>query len=201
MKEQYNILIAGVGGQGNLVCGRVLATAALRQGLTPTIGETFGASRRGGTVLTHLRLGSEDLGPLIPQGQLDLLLGLEPLESLRAAVDLATPRTTAIASTAKVETPESIAGRAVYPEVTTIGRSLRAICGTAYLLDPSEAFLKAGTKRSLNVYMIGALVASALTPLSENSIIEALKTTLREWDINQVSFEGGKNDFARIANA
>ena len=89
MRDDYNILIAGVGGQGNLVCGRVLCEAALQNGLRPVAGETFGASRRGGTVLTHLRISTQDRGPLIPKGRADLLLGMEPLETLRAASEYA----------------------------------------------------------------------------------------------------------------
>ncbi|NHI82771.1 MAG: indolepyruvate oxidoreductase subunit beta [Candidatus Thorarchaeota archaeon] len=200
MKNQYNILIAGVGGQGNLVCGCVLAEAALQQGLTPTTGETFGASRRGGTVLTHLRLDADDLGPLIPREQLDLLLGLEPLESLRAAVDLATSRTTAIISMTKIETPESIAGKVKYPEITEIKRSLRAICGKVYSLDPGRIFAETGTRRALNAYMLGAMVTSGVTSLTEEHILRAIQTTLKEWDLNRVAFEAGKKDFRSLVD-
>ena len=82
MRDPFNILVAGVGGQGNLVCGRVLAEASVRSGLRPVVGDTFGASRRGGSVLTHLRIGKTDWAPLIPKGEVDIILGLEPLEAL-----------------------------------------------------------------------------------------------------------------------
>ncbi len=198
MPTQYNILIAGVGGQGNLVCGRVLAEAALKEGLIPTIGETFGASRRGGTVFTHLRLGERELGPLIPRGQLDLLLGLEPLETLRAAVKLASSRTTAILSTTVIETPESLAGKVDYPEVSDIINSLNDICGIVRAVDPTESLKHIGNRGVLNTYMLGAIAHGASLPIDTKVLKETLKDTLSSWDINRAAFEAGMKDIAKL---
>ena len=197
---QYNILIAGVGGQGNLVCGRVIAEAALRQGLRPTIGETFGASRRGGTVFTHLRLAERDLGPLIPEGQLDLLLGLEPLETLRGAVKLASSRTTAILSTVRVETPESLAGKVAYPKIDDILSSLETLCGAIRAVDPTESLEKIGTMKVLNTYMLGAIAGDSDLPIKSAILKETLKDTLGSWEINKAAFEAGMKDVAQSAH-
>ncbi len=120
MRDPFNILVAGVGGQGNLVCGRVLAEASVRSGLRPVVGDTFGASRRGGSVLTHLRIGKTDWAPLMPKGEVDILLGLEPLEALRAALEYAGNRTVAIISQTKIPTVDVNNEKIEYPSLEKI---------------------------------------------------------------------------------
>src|SRR5665811_1291684 len=85
MKESVDIIIAGVGGQGNVLASQIYAAAAVEAGLKVAVGETYGAAQRGGSVVSHLRI-SEDCkyGPLIPRGRAEAIVGLEPLEALRA---------------------------------------------------------------------------------------------------------------------
>ena len=79
-----DLIIAGVGGQGNVVASEILAMALSRHGYRVSVGETFGASQRGGSVMSHVR-ASRDLtpGPLIPKGLVDVVVGFEPLETVR----------------------------------------------------------------------------------------------------------------------
>ena len=78
---KYDILIAGVGGQGVVLASRLLALAAMRAGFHVSTAETIGMSQREGSVSSHVRIGDKLLGSLIPIGQADLLLGLEPAET------------------------------------------------------------------------------------------------------------------------
>ncbi|MFX0054216.1 MAG: indolepyruvate oxidoreductase subunit beta [Promethearchaeota archaeon] len=194
MKGDYNILIAGVGGQGNLVCGRILSEAALQQGLRSVVGETFGASRRGGTVLTHLRISKQDRGPLIPRGKADLILGMEPLETLRAAIEYASQQTVVVVSTAIVETPSSLSDTEEYPPMEKIIESLRTLCGDVIALDPEEALENAGGLRSLNSYMIGAVSVLKEIPLSKDEIRKAIIATLRNPELNLAAYDAGTAD-------
>ena len=83
-KDPFNVIIGGVGGQGNVIASQVLGRILLQKGYVVTIGETYGASQRGGAVMSHLRISAkEQFSPLIPQGQCDLLMALEPVEGLR----------------------------------------------------------------------------------------------------------------------
>ena len=69
-KDPYNIVITGVGGQGNVMASRVLANMLVRRGFRVTIGETFGMSQRGGSVMSHLRVSRDDgLEPADPEGE------------------------------------------------------------------------------------------------------------------------------------
>ena len=83
-REPYNLIVCGVGGQGNILIARLIGRILAGKGYRISIGETFGAAQRGGSVFSSLRLsGGRDYGPLIPQGSAGLIVSLEPLETLR----------------------------------------------------------------------------------------------------------------------
>ncbi len=188
----FNMIIAGVGGQGGLTASRVLADAAVMAGHYAVIGETFGASRRGGTVLTHIRLSDHEVGPLVPAGELDLLIGLEPLEALRAAIYYSGPRTAAFVSTRAVQTVETMIGRVIYPSMTEIIRSLRSVCSSVFSIDPTR-FLTPSQLGMLNAFMIGVLCQKGAIPIEPALIEESMShmTSLRDEDLS--AFRQGMN--------
>jgi indolepyruvate ferredoxin oxidoreductase beta subunit len=167
-------MVAGVGGQGNLVCGRIIAEATVMQGLRPVVGDTFGASRRGGSVVTHIRIGKQDWGPLIPKGEVDVLLGFEPVEALRAVVRYAGKRTFAIVSKMTAPPSNVTSGDLSYPEIDDIRRELESICKHVYMLDTQPVLEKLGSTRVLNSYMIGALSALEGGPLDSKNLQQSL---------------------------
>ncbi len=189
--ESYNILIAGVGGQGNIVCGRSIALAAFRNGKRPVLGDTFGASRRGGSVLTHLRISDIDLGPLIPRGNADLIIGMEPLECLRAAVQYGSKRTQAVFSMEPIHSPATSSKEHTYPEIETIATSLEDICGEVYAIDTTPFLDQIGTHRVLNVYMLGALAGLDRLPLSVEDIQHGIMQIVGLTGPNRVAFDAG----------
>jgi len=78
-KDPFNVIIGGVGGQGNVLASQILGQMLVTRGYVITIGETYGASQRGGAVMSHLRLSEKhQLSPLIPEGRCDLLVSLDP---------------------------------------------------------------------------------------------------------------------------
>ncbi len=198
MNSSYNILIAGVGGQGNLMCGRILGAAAMRMNLNPVIGDTFGASRRGGTVYTHLRIGEHPVGPLIPGREASLVLGLEPMETLRAAVKYAGERTVILFSTQSVETGDSLAGNLTYPSISELTKALGSISEAVYALDPKKKLDELGTRHVLNSYMLGALTGLDRTPLERNEVRELVGTMTKPSDTNLAAFDGGLEDVLEL---
>lgn len=178
MRDPYSILVAGVGGQGNLVCGRIIAEATMKQGLRPVVGDTFGASRRGGSVATHIRIGEQDWGPLIPKGEVDVLLGFEPVEALRAATRYAGDRTIAIISMMPVPPSNVTSGDLSYPEIDDIRRELESFCKKVYMLDTEPVLKRLGSTRVLNSYMIGALSSIEDGPLDSKNLQQALSNIL-----------------------
>jgi indolepyruvate ferredoxin oxidoreductase beta subunit len=195
MKDPFNILVAGVGGQGNIVCGRILAEAAVLEGLRPVVGDTFGASRRGGSVTTHVRIGRKDWGPLIPSGQVHILLGLETMETYRAAVSLAGPKTAVLVADTMIPTQEISAGRQRYQSFETYIRHLSAVCrhetALVYPVHTENALKKLDSPRALNVYMVGVTAGLFREPLRLESIGESVNAVLGSDEINMRAFEMG----------
>ncbi|TFG33912.1 hypothetical protein EU527_05890 [Candidatus Thorarchaeota archaeon] len=198
MKEPFNILIAGVGGQGNLVCGRVLADASIEQGLRPVAGDTFGASRRGGSVLTHLRIGKMDWGPLIPQGEVDILLGLEPIETLRAALDFAGETTIVLMSLSAIPIADISSQNKEYPSLESIVNALKKVCERVYILDTEIVLKEVGTKRVLNAFMLGALSVIENSPLKQVSIRSSIVTMIGKDEDNIKAFDLGVHECKKI---
>ncbi len=78
-----NILLCGVGGQGTVLCAKLIASAFMACGETVHSAETIGMAQRGGSVTSHIRVGARAFSPLIPDGRGDLLLAFEPSEAVR----------------------------------------------------------------------------------------------------------------------
>ena len=86
MAENYNILLVGVGGQGTILAAKVLAAAALAQKLEVKMSEIHGMAQRGGSVITHVRVGEKVYSPLVEPGEADVIVAFEELEALRYQV-------------------------------------------------------------------------------------------------------------------
>ena len=78
-----NFLISGVGGQGTVLSSKIIAAAFMNKGHDVKTCETIGMAQRGGSVVSHVRVGSDIHSPLIPLGKADMLIGFEPSETVR----------------------------------------------------------------------------------------------------------------------
>lgn len=83
MVEELNVVVVGVGGQGQLFLSRLIAEVFARRGIGSLVAETHGMSQRGGSVMVHVRVGSRVRAPLIPLGEAHVMLGMELIESAR----------------------------------------------------------------------------------------------------------------------
>jgi len=98
--DPYNIIITGVGGQGNVLASRMVGDMLLESGLVVTIGETFGASQRGGSVMSHMRVSASTFfSPQIPRGLAHMIVSLEPTEAIRVLKDYGNPQVKVISNT------------------------------------------------------------------------------------------------------
>ncbi|MBD3407808.1 MAG: hypothetical protein GF411_16940 [Candidatus Lokiarchaeota archaeon] len=191
MDYPYNIIFAGVGGQGNVIAGRVLAKAVQLEELRPVVGETFGASRRGGSVFTHIRVWDKDASPLVPKGTLNLLIGLEPIESLRASVKFAGSDTIAILSKTPIYSSNVHRGTEHYPDVERIVAIHQKICMKVIAIDTDKILRSIDAFRSLNVLLIGVMAGMRISPLSIDSIRAALINVLGSSEKNLEAFDIG----------
>ncbi len=163
--DPLNLVIAGVGGQGNVLASALLGSAAVSVGLQVAVGETYGASQRGGCVRSHVRFSKlGQPGPLVPRGQAHLLLGLEPMEALRVARSCANPSTRALVSRKPIPPLNVLRGEVAYPDLQAIFDELAARSATLWLADLQDEALTLGEAMSFNVLMVGALAAREALP-------------------------------------
>jgi indolepyruvate ferredoxin oxidoreductase beta subunit len=169
---RQNILIAGVGGQGNLYASALLAKAAMRRGYKVFATETIGAAQRGGSVVSHLRIADRALySPLIPDGQADYLVGFEPIELLRHVRKLS-PHGQYIVNMHPVLTVGCNMGVDHYPAPVEILDALEKMKLRGYALHATEAADEIGDPLLMNAVMLGALCA--VSPFFELDEIKAL---------------------------
>ena len=177
MIKEYNILISSVGGQGGITLARVISRAALSRGLNVRVGETLGMAQRGGSVQSHVRLGENIYGPLIPEGGSDVLFSLEPAETLRVAKYIG-KKTTIIMNTVPYLPISVILKEATYPKIEQIEVTLNKLGCSVYLIDAMELAKKSGSPRSMNIVMLGAYMAMEETILTIDTIKEVMATSL-----------------------
>jgi indolepyruvate ferredoxin oxidoreductase beta subunit len=158
-------LLVGVGGQGVLSVAAVIAQSASRAGFSVRQSEVHGMAQRGGAVLAHLRLAGQGIaGDLVPRGGADLIIALEPLESLRYLSWLS-PEGTLVTST------ENIINIPNYPDPSEIERALKSLPKPA-LVNAAELAKKAGHPRTVNMVMVGA--ASPFLPIPAEILEETI---------------------------
>lgn len=187
---ERSILIAGVGGQGNIVASKIIGVAAMMLNYDVKISETHGMAQRGGSVHSMIRFGKKVYSPLIPLGTCDYLISLEIVEGLRW-VEYMKPDSVILVSTEK-RPPYSVSiGKASYPENI---EKIYSDYGKTYLLPAHEIALKAGSVRSANVVMIGAY-AYFEDLIPPEAIVESLKERFKGResiiDVNLRAFEYG----------
>lgn len=146
---KYDIILAGVGGQGVLSVSAIIASSAMKEGLHVKQSEVHGMSQRGGAVLANLRLGSGPIASdIIPLGSASMVLSMEPLESLRYLRYLS-PEGAVITSTNPVTNIDD------YPELEGLLAKIRTLPG-ATLVDGEQLARAAGSARATNMVMVGA---------------------------------------------
>jgi indolepyruvate ferredoxin oxidoreductase beta subunit len=161
------------------MASRVLGNMLARRGLRVTIGETFGASQRGGSVMSHLRVSARAIwSPQIPRGRCDLLIALEPTEALRVLALYGHPGTIVLCNTRPVHAIGVICGAQAYPRLEELKSWIRELCGSAWFLDATEKARALGNPILGNSIMIGAAAASGSPPLSREDFEAVMARSL-----------------------
>lgn len=164
--RKQDIILAGVGGQGILSIAFVIDHAALKEGFNVKQAEVHGMAQRGGAVQSHLRLSKDRIwSDLIPRGEADMILSVEPLEALRYLDFLHPGGKLVTSSTPFVNIPD-------YPDQEKLIGRIREIPGSVIV--DSEALAKeAGTSKVQNTVMLGAAAKDLV--VNEDSLLESIK--------------------------
>ncbi len=149
-----NILIAGVGGQGTLLASRVLGKYAALSGKDCKLSEIHGMSQRGGSVVTHVRIGDKIYSPVVWEGGADIVLAFETLEAARVAHYLK-KEGVLLVNEEKILPMPCITGAASYPD--GLEKTLPAMHEKTYLIKAQAWALEAGSAKATNIVMMGAL--------------------------------------------
>ena len=192
--DPLNVIVTGVGGQGNVLITQLLGSALVRAGYHVTIGETYGASQRGGAVMSHLRISRRaQYGPLIPHGQADVIVGLEPVETLRVLGQYGNPGVTVITNSRPVYPLAVAIGAAHYPSVEEIVRALEELSSRAWMINATDVALDLGASILANIVMAGALVGAGVLPLAAKEFELELQESLPadRLDLNLKAFRRG----------
>ena len=191
MKE-FNIVLAGVGGQGTLLAAEILGTAAVKEGLNVRVSELHGMAQRGGAVVSNVRIGEKVLAPTVLEGQANVLLGFEPLETLRN-LKFVSEKALVIMSDEKIPPTELAAKMLKYPSIEEIVKKIHTFTKNVTIVEAAKLARKAGSILTENVVLIGALAATEKMPVKTESIMEALRELVpaKHLDINVKAFKLG----------
>lgn len=189
-----NLILTGVGGQGNVMASRTLAGMLVDAGYVVTIGETFGMSQRGGSVMSHLRISPDAvLSPQIPKGKADVIIALEPLEALRVLTVYGNPEVRVLTNARPVYPIGVITGALSYPEEEVIRRELERLSKCSWMIDATSAAVELGNSVLSNIVMIGALAKSHLLPIDRQMFAKEIrkKRTGDKYNMNLKAYDAG----------
>lgn len=192
MKE-FTIVIAGVGGQGTLLAAEIIGSVAVKDGMNVRVSEIHGMAQRGGAVVSNVRMGDDVLAPTVLEGQADVLLGFEPLETVRS-LKSASERTLVIMNSDRIPPTELAAGNMKYPSVEEVLAKIHVFTRDVIVVDAAELARKAGSRLAQNSVMLGALAAVEEFPVKPESLVEALRELVpkKQVEVNVKAFELGR---------
>lgn len=173
MSKRMRIYLTGVGGQGTLTATTLLARVALEQGFEVSSGEIHGMAQRGGVVESTVLIGGWK-SPTITHGEADIILGFEPMETLRALPYLAQGGIV-LSSLDPIASPGVSAGRESYPDINMIQEKTRAVASKAWFLPCRELGIQAGSIQSGNLCLLAAMCATGLAPFGPDALKDGVR--------------------------
>jgi indolepyruvate ferredoxin oxidoreductase, beta subunit len=189
-----NVIIAGVGGQGNVLASQILGRLFVAQGYKVTIGETYGVSQRGGSVMSHLRLSrNEQFSPIIPKGLGHLIVALEPMEGLRILGQFGNPDVQVVVNTRSLLPMSVMAGETKYPDLNSILQLIKTNSKSMWTVDATQIALEMGNSILSNIIMLGAVAATNILPIDQDKLFNIFDQTFppKYLELNRKAFEQG----------
>lgn len=187
-----NILLAGVGGQGTVLASRLLANAAIQRGETAHTAETIGMAQRGGSVVSHVRIGADAYSPLIPKGTADVIIGFEPAEAVRALPYLKQGGTVIVSSAAVKPVTDALADSG-YSKNTMLEFLEKQNC-ELIVIDGAAITDACGSAKALNIALLGAAAkagVAGISPETLRQVVEGLNPRFREANLKALELGAG----------
>jgi len=195
--KNMGLLVTGVGGQGIILASDIIGEAAMSEGFDVKKTDTLGMAQRGGSVVSHIRIGQKVYSPLISEGEVDFLLAFEKLEAVRWSNYLRSSATVVINQYAQPPLSVNL-GNEQYPDDTEVTTMLGQRTDHIYIVAGTERARQSGDVRALNMFMLGC--ASYFLPLKvqswKDTITERVPAKFREMNI--IAFEAGRKDMRNV---
>jgi len=194
-------VFVGVGGQGNLLASNLLGQAALDMGIPVVVSEIHGMAQRGGVVESAVLMGGAK-SPIVSNGEADVVVSFEPLETMRIL-----PRcnkNTLVITNVQPLPPFTVAlGQGKYPSVEEILDKIRTKVAKVIALHGNDLAEEAGNVLSLNMVMLGALIGSGATPVSEEVMKKTIGSSTKKafLESNLKAFDLGKEAGRKLAGS
>jgi len=189
----FNILIAGVGGQGTLLASKIFGNYAQLMGKDCKVSEVHGMAQRGGSVVTYVRIADKVYSPLFDKKQADVVLAFEELEALRSAGYVKDGGIIVVNKQNIYPMPCAL-GLAEYP--SDIYEQLSGYKATVRKIDAISIATKLNNLRTVNIAMLG--FCAAVLRFEKGVFVEAIKRSVGEatLEVNLRAFEGGFTIFS-----
>jgi len=176
--ETRRVVFVGVGGQGNLLASRLLGEAFLAAGFPAVVSEIHGMAQRGGIVESAVLMGNVT-SPIVSNGEADVLIGFEPVETLRT-IGKCNKDTVVITNTKPLPPFTVSVGQGTYPPLDEIMGLIQAKTKKVMAFDGVALAVEAGNPLSLNMVMLGALIGSGTIPVSAEAMKKTISTSTKK---------------------
>lgn len=184
----FNIVIAGVGGQGVLMASKVLAESALASGMDVKQNEVHGMAQRGGSVISFVRIGDQVFSPVVMPGSADILISFEPLEALRY-IHYLKPGGKLVYNNVSINPSTVASGLAVYP--LDVEEQIARNCKDSHGIDALSVAREAGNAKAVNMVMVGSVMGNLpIDPQIVEGVVRALSKD-KGIDVNLKALRGG----------
>jgi len=190
--KPFSVVIVGVGGQGVLFVAQLIGEAAMAEGKRVVMSEVHGMAQRGGVVTATVRIGDVVKSPLAAKGEVDVLLGMEPLETYRA-LPCGSASTRVITSDELAVPPGVSMGFETYPPLEKLVAGLKGATALVKVIPAAKIASELGMPVVANVAMLGAFAATEGCPLKKESFHKAMDALLggKGREVNLKAFEKG----------
>ncbi len=175
MAESKSILICGVGGQGTVLASKVIAQAAIAKGERVLSAETIGMAQRGGSVVSHVRIGNDVFSPLVPERGADCLIAFEASEAVRNIQYLKQDATVIVNKKVVQPVTASLSGKVF--DADKMIDTLKSVTKNVIPVDTEEACSKLGSAKVVNMVLLGAACRAGV--LDRDDIQEAVQKLVK----------------------
>ncbi|MFC1812045.1 indolepyruvate oxidoreductase subunit beta [Thermodesulfobacteriota bacterium] len=176
--DTKRLIIVAVGGQGNLLVSRIIGEASLLSNVPVRMSEIHGMAQRGGVVESSIVFGDAK-STIISDGEADVLVGFEPLESLRA-LNKCNAGTIVITNLSPLSPFTVTTGGSTYPDLDLLQALIREKTAKLIALNATALAKEAGNILSVNMVLLGSLVQTGSLPLAAESVKKAIQTRTRK---------------------